>query len=247
MLAAQQALNHRARCDRAARRGEYNAAMDKDREGRDRNMPLRLYLIRHGETEWSLSGQHTGRTDISLTVRGEDEAKELALRLQAIPFAHVLTSPRQRARRTCELVGLGPAAEIDPDLAEWDYGDYEGVRSVDIRKTRADWNLFRDGCPNGETPAQVSARADRLIARLRGLEQGPSRCSRTVNSGASWPRDGSDCHWWKRSISRSARRRSAFSAATPITLKCQSSHYGTRPRTKYTTRGHPNPSATNEP
>jgi broad specificity phosphatase PhoE len=133
-------------------------------------MSLRLYLIRHGQTAWSLSGQHTGRTDIPLTARGEDEAKGLALRLQAIPFAHVLTSPRQRARRTCELVGLGPAAEIEPDLAEWDYGDYEGVRSVDIRKMRADWNLFRDGCPNGETPAHVSARADRLIARLRQLD-----------------------------------------------------------------------------
>jgi probable phosphoglycerate mutase len=133
-------------------------------------MSLRLYLIRHGETAWSLSGQHTGRTDIPLTARGENEAKGLAWRLQAIPFAHVLTSPRQRARRTCELVGLGPAAEIEPDLAEWDYGDYEGVPSVDIRKTHADWNLFRDGCPNGETPAQVSARADRLIARLRELD-----------------------------------------------------------------------------
>ena len=129
-----------------------------------------LYLIRHGETEWSLSGQHTGRTDIPLTARGEDEARELGQCLRAIPFARVLTSPRQRARRTCELAGLGPAAEIEPDLAEWDYGDYEGQRSVDIRKGRPDWNLFRDGCPNGEMPAQVSDRADRLIARLRALD-----------------------------------------------------------------------------
>jgi probable phosphoglycerate mutase len=133
-------------------------------------MPLRLYVIRHGGTAWSLSGQHTGSTDIPLTTRGEDEAKALALRLHSIPFAYVLTSPRLRARRTCELVGLGPVAVIDPDLAEWDYGDYEGMRSVDIRKTRPDWNLFRDGCPNGETPAQVSVRADRLIARLRALD-----------------------------------------------------------------------------
>ncbi len=131
---------------------------------------VRLHLIRHGETAWSLSGQHTGRTDIPLTPRGEDEAKVLALRLATIPFTHVLTSPRCRAHRTCQLAGLGAAAEIEPDLAEWDYGDYEGVRSADIHKTRANWNLFRDGCPNGETPAQVSTRADRLIARLRGLD-----------------------------------------------------------------------------
>jgi probable phosphoglycerate mutase len=97
---------------------------------------LQLYFIRHGETEWSLSGQHTGRTDIPLTARGEDEARELGPRLREIEFARVLTSPRQRARRTYELAGLGPAAEIEPDLAEWDYGDYEGQRSVDIRKER---------------------------------------------------------------------------------------------------------------
>jgi broad specificity phosphatase PhoE len=129
-----------------------------------------VYLIRHGETEWSLSGQHTGRTDIPLTARGEEEAKGLALRLHTTPFAQVWTSPRLRARRTCELAGLGPGAAIDPDLAEWDYGDYEGQRTVDIRKNRADWNIFRDGCPNGEMPEQVSVRADRLIARLRALD-----------------------------------------------------------------------------
>ena len=133
-------------------------------------MSLRLYLIRHGETEWSLTSQHTGRTDIPLTARGEDEARELAQGLRDIPFAHVMTSPQQRARKTCELAGLGSAAVIDPDLAEWDYGDYEGQRSVDIRKQRADWNVFRDGCPGGETPAQVSDRADRLIAHLRALD-----------------------------------------------------------------------------
>jgi broad specificity phosphatase PhoE len=130
----------------------------------------RIYLIRHGETEWSLSGQHTSHTDIPLTGRGEDGARELGQRLRDIQFARVLTSPRQRARRTCELAGLGRAREIEPDLAEWDYGDYEGQRSADIRKARPDWNLFRDGCPRGETPAQISDRADRLIARLRVLD-----------------------------------------------------------------------------
>ena len=134
------------------------------------NMLPRIYLIRHGETEWSLAGQHTGRTDIPLTARGEEAARELGQRLRDIAFARVLTSPRQRARRTCELTGLGPAAESEPDLAEWDYGDYEGQRSVDIRKERPDWNLFRDGCPRGETPAQVSDRADRFIERLRALD-----------------------------------------------------------------------------
>ena len=133
-------------------------------------MPLRLYLIRHGETEWSLASRHTGRTDLPLTARGEDAARELAPRLREIQFAHVLTSPLERARRTCELTGLGAAAAIEPDLAEWDYGDYEGQRSVDIRKQRAGWNVFRDGCPHGETPAQVCERADRLIAHLRALE-----------------------------------------------------------------------------
>ena len=130
----------------------------------------RLYLIRHGETEWSLSNQHTGRTDIPLTARGEERARELGQRLRNIQFGRVLTSPRQRARRTCELAGLDAEAEIEPDLTEWDYGDYEGQRSADIRIQRPDWNLFRDGCPRGETPAQISDRADRLIARLRVLD-----------------------------------------------------------------------------
>lgn len=131
---------------------------------------LRLCLVRHGETAWSLSGRHTGRTDIALTARGEDQARELAQRLRDIQFAHVLTSPRLRARRTCELAGMATGAAIEPDLAEWGYGDYEGQRSVDIRKQRAGWNAFRDGCPHGEMPAQVAERADRLIARLRALD-----------------------------------------------------------------------------
>ena len=129
-----------------------------------------LYLMRHGETAWSLSGQHTGRTDIPLTEQGEQDARKLAERLRAVKFSRVFTSPLQRARRTCELAGLGDVAEVEPDLAEWDYGDYEGQRPVDIRKARPDWNVFRDGCPGGESPAQVSGRADRVIARLRTLE-----------------------------------------------------------------------------
>jgi len=131
---------------------------------------LRLYLIRHGETEWSLSGRHTGRTDIPLTANGEEEARELGKRLRGIPFDRVLTSPLKRARQTCELAGLDRAAETEPDLAEWDYGDYEGLRSLEILEERPDWNIYRDGCPRGEMPAQVSDRADRLIARLRTLD-----------------------------------------------------------------------------
>ncbi len=131
---------------------------------------MSLYLIRHGETAWSISGQHTGRTDIPLTAQGEQDARALAEGLRAVRFSRVFTSPRQRARRTCELVGLDAATEIEPGLVEWDYGDYEGQRSVDIRKRRPDWNLFRDGCPHGESPADVSDRADRLITRLRALQ-----------------------------------------------------------------------------
>ena len=127
---------------------------------------LSLYFIRHGQTEWSLSGQHTGRTDIPLTAHGEDEVRALAPWLKPIQFTRVLTSPRQRAQRTCELAGLGQLAELEPDLAEWDYGDYEGKLSSDIRKERPHWNVFQDGCPGGEMPAQISDRANRLIARL---------------------------------------------------------------------------------
>ena len=132
--------------------------------------PPRLYFVRHGGTEWTVSGRHTGRTDIPLTAIGEDGARQWSESLSRIAFARVLTSPRQRARQTCDMVGLAAHAEIEPDLAEWDYGDYEGLRSVDIIEARPGWNLFRDGCPNGESPAQVSARADRLIARLRAME-----------------------------------------------------------------------------
>lgn len=133
------------------------------------NGPPRLFLIRHGQTEWSLSGRHTGRTEIDLTAQGEDEARELGRRLQGIRFAHVLTSPRQRARRTCALAGLDAAAETE-DLAEWDYGDDEGRTSAQIQEARPGWSLFRDGCPGGESPLQVSDRADRLLASVRALE-----------------------------------------------------------------------------
>jgi probable phosphoglycerate mutase len=131
---------------------------------------LQLYFIRHGETAWSLSGQHTGRTDIPLTAHGEDEARGLGPCLRAIEFTRVLSSPLQRARRTCELAGLRASAVIEPDLSEWDYGDYEGQLSANVCKVRPGWNLFRDGCPGGETPAQISARADRLLAQLQRLE-----------------------------------------------------------------------------
>jgi probable phosphoglycerate mutase len=129
----------------------------------------RIYVVRHGETEWSLAGRHTGRTDLPLTAPGEAEARENGRRLHGINFSHVLTSPRQRARRTCDLAMLSPAAEIDPDLAEWDYGDYEGKVTVEIHRERPGWNLFRDGCPHGESPAQVGSRADRLFRHLQSL------------------------------------------------------------------------------
>lgn len=131
---------------------------------------IRVYLIRHGETAWSLSGQHTGRTDIPLTAHGEAEARQLAVRLQGIRFGRVLTSPLQRARRTCELAGLGASAHSDPDLAEWDYGSYEGRTTADIRRERPGWDLMRDGAPGGESAGQVSGRVDRCIARLRELD-----------------------------------------------------------------------------
>jgi probable phosphoglycerate mutase len=128
------------------------------------------YLARHGETAWSLTGQHTGRTDLPLTERGERNARSLGNRLAGLTFAKVLTSPLQRAARTCNLAGFGASAEVDPNLVEWDYGDYEGLRTAQIHETRPDWQLFRDGCPNGESPSQVGERADRVITRLREIE-----------------------------------------------------------------------------
>jgi probable phosphoglycerate mutase len=129
-----------------------------------------IYLARHGETAWSLTGQHTGLTDLPLTERGERNASRLQQRLKGLTFAKVFTSPLQRARRTCELAGFGTVAEIDRDLVEWDYGAYEGRRTAEIRAERPDWQLFRDGCPGGESPAQVAARADRAVSRLRAVE-----------------------------------------------------------------------------
>lgn len=130
---------------------------------------LRLYLVRHGQTAWSLAGKHTSSTDLALTEQGEIDARGLAPRLQAIQFTRVFSSPMLRARRTCELAGLESACEIDNDLHEWNYGAYEGRRSVEICKDRPDWNLWRDGCPDGESAAQVTARADQLLARLQLL------------------------------------------------------------------------------
>jgi broad specificity phosphatase PhoE len=128
-----------------------------------------VYLARHGETAWSLSGQHTGRTDLPLTDAGERTARRLGTRLKDLTFAKVFTSPLRRAARTCELAGFGALAEIDPDLVEWDYGDYEGRRTLEIRAERPDWVLFRDGCPGGETPAQVASRADRVVRGVRAV------------------------------------------------------------------------------
>ncbi|HEX8750342.1 MAG TPA: histidine phosphatase family protein, partial [Nitrospira sp.] len=128
-----------------------------------------VYLARHGETAWTLSGQHTGLTDLPLTERGERTARRLGERLKGLTFATVLTSPLQRAARTCELAGFKSVAEVDKDLVEWDYGEYEGRRTVEIRAERPDWELFRDGCPGGESPQQVSVRADRIVDRIRAV------------------------------------------------------------------------------
>jgi broad specificity phosphatase PhoE len=131
-------------------------------------LPL-TYLARHGETAWTISRQHTGKTDLPLTVQGEAEARRLGARLEGLQFAAVLTSPLQRARRTCELAGFGTTAIIEPDIVEWNYGAYEGRTSAEIHAERPDWDLFRDGCPAGETPDQIGARADRAIRRVRGI------------------------------------------------------------------------------
>src|SRR5437868_12260933 len=125
-----------------------------------------IYLVRHGETEWSLSGQHTRRTDLPLTERGQRNARQLRERLKGLVFAKVFTSPLQRAALTCELAGFKAVAEIDRDLMEWDYGHYEGLRSVEIHEERPDWSLFRDGCPGGESPEQIDARADAVVRRI---------------------------------------------------------------------------------
>jgi broad specificity phosphatase PhoE len=128
----------------------------------------RVVLVRHGETEWSAAGRHTSGTDLPLVAAGRERAAALAPQLAGLDFALVLSSPLRRARETCELAGLGPRAELDDDLREWDYGEYEGLTTVQIRQTRPDWWLWRDGCPGGESPEQVGTRAQRVIERLAG-------------------------------------------------------------------------------
>jgi probable phosphoglycerate mutase len=128
-----------------------------------------IYLARHGETAWTITGQHTGRTDIPLTERGERNARRLGERLKGLNFAKVLASPLQRVARTCELAGYRARAQIDPDLVEWDYGKYDGLTSAQIRAIDANWDLFRDGGPGGEEPGQIAARADRVVQRVRAV------------------------------------------------------------------------------
>jgi broad specificity phosphatase PhoE len=129
-----------------------------------------IYLARHGETAWTITGQHTGLTDLPLTAQGENNARGLGERLKGIKFDKVLTSPLQRARRTCELAGFGAAAEIENNLVEWNYGEYEGLRSAEIRAKRPGWDLFRDGAPGGESPAEVATRADNVWNRVRTID-----------------------------------------------------------------------------
>jgi broad specificity phosphatase PhoE len=128
-----------------------------------------IYLARHGETAWSLTGQHTGLTDLPLTERGEQNARALGKRLRGMNFGKVFTSPLQRAARTCELAGFGALAEVDPNLLEWDYGEYEGLTTAQIHAERPDWQLFRDGCPGGESPEHVAARADSVLGRVHAI------------------------------------------------------------------------------
>ena len=128
-----------------------------------------VYMARHGNTAWTLSGQHTGLTDLPLTVDGERNARRLGERLKGMAFVKVFTSPLQRASRTCGLAGFGKGVEVDPDLVEWNYGDYEGLTSAEILQNRPDWQLFRDGCPGGESPTQIGARADRVMQRIRAV------------------------------------------------------------------------------
>jgi probable phosphoglycerate mutase len=132
----------------------------------DSQFPV-IYIARHGETAWTLTGQHTGLTDLPLTPQGERNATGLANRLKGMEFAKVFTSPLQRARKTCELAGFGSVAEVDRELVEWDYGKYEALTSAEIRAERPDWELFRDGAPGGESPAEVIARADNIWKRVR--------------------------------------------------------------------------------
>ena len=137
--------------------------------GMDDELPV-IYIARHGETAWTITGQHTGLTDLPLTPRGERNAQALGCRLKGIAFASVLTSPLERVRKTCALAGFGSVAEIDAGLVEWNYGEYEGLTPAEIRARRPGWELFRDGAPGGESPAQVAARADKVWKRVRDVE-----------------------------------------------------------------------------
>jgi broad specificity phosphatase PhoE len=128
-----------------------------------------LYLARHAETAWSISGQHTGLTDLPLTERGEQKARQLGNALQGLKFAKAFSSPLMRAARTCELCGFKVVATIDPDLVEWNYGQYEGLPTTEIHQKNPNWQLFRNGCPGGESPEQVAARADRVVSRVRAV------------------------------------------------------------------------------
>jgi broad specificity phosphatase PhoE len=128
-----------------------------------------IYLARHGETPWSLTGQHTGLTDLALTERGERNARRLGERLGDITFVKVFTSPLRRANRTCELAGFGSVAEVNPNLVEWNYGEYEGLLTSEIQARRPGWQLFRDGCPAGETPSQVGRRADQVLSGVKDI------------------------------------------------------------------------------
>jgi probable phosphoglycerate mutase len=130
----------------------------------------KLYLARHGDTAWTDTSRHTGRTDVPLNERGEEHARQLGQRLRGFAFVQVITSPLARASQTCALAGFGAGAVVDPDLVEWDYGRYEGRTTTDILKERPDWELFRDGCPGGESPGDVAARADRFLARVHDLD-----------------------------------------------------------------------------
>jgi broad specificity phosphatase PhoE len=129
-----------------------------------------VYLVRHGETEWTLSGRHTGVTDLPLTKGGEEQARRLQSRLASVTFARVFSSPLERAMRTCELSGYGSVAEVDRDLIEWNYGDYEGRKRPEILAERPGWLIFRDGCTNGESPEDIRIRADRALSRIRQVE-----------------------------------------------------------------------------